>query len=78
MVLDMVNEGIDLSIRVGWLNDSSQVARRIGDWPHILCASPGYIEQHGLPETPAQLADHEWIVFTRLPTPCHWAFTRGG
>lgn len=76
-ILDMVTEGIDLSIRVGWLSDSSLVARKIGDWPRLLCASPGYIEQHGQPETPAQLADHEWIIFTRLPTPYHWVFSRG-
>jgi DNA-binding transcriptional LysR family regulator len=75
-VIDMVKEGIDVSIRIGWLSDSSLVARKLGDWPRMLCASPDYIERHGRPQTPAQLADHEWIIFTLLPTPYHWTFTR--
>ncbi|MEN8207229.1 MAG: LysR family transcriptional regulator [Pseudomonadota bacterium] len=75
-VIDMVKEGIDVSIRVGWLHDSNLIARKLGDWPRFLCASPGYIERHGKPESPAQLVDHEWIIFTRLPTPYHWTFKK--
>jgi DNA-binding transcriptional LysR family regulator len=75
-VIDMVEEGIDVSIRVGWLHDSNLIARKLGDWPRYLCAAPNYIEQHGRPRTPAQLAGHEWIIFTTLPTPYHWTFTR--
>lgn len=75
-IVDMVDEGIDVSIRVGWLDDSNLVARKLGEWPRYLCASPGYIERHGRPETPAQLAEHEWILFTMLPTPYHWTLTR--
>jgi len=75
-VVDMVKDGIDISIRVGWLHDSSLVARKLCDWPRYLCASPDYIEQHGRPVTPAQLTEHEWIVFTLLPTPLHWTFSK--
>jgi len=67
-VVDMVGESIDVSIRVGWLHDSNLIARKLGDWPRFLCASPDYIEQNGRPESPTQLTDHEWIIFTRLPT----------
>jgi len=74
--LDMVKEGIDVSIRVGWLNNSNLIARKLLDWPRYLCASPAYIEQNGLPETPAQLANHECIIFSRLPTPHIWNFTK--
>ena len=70
-VVDMVEEGIDVSIRIGWLPDSNLVARKLADAPRYLCASPGYVERHGQPETPAQLAEHEWIVFTLLPAPLH-------
>ncbi len=77
-VVDMVQEGIDVSIRVGWLHDSSLVARKLGDWPRYLCASPDYIERHGRPASPTALADHEWIIFTLLPTPYHWTFTKNG
>ena len=75
-VVDMVKEGIDVSIRVGWLDDSNFVARKLGDMPRLLCASPGYIEQRGKPESPAELAGHDCIIFTRLPTPYHWIFTK--
>ena len=77
-VIDMVKEGIDVSIRVGWLHDSNLVARKLGDWPRYLCASPDYIERHGRPTSPAQLANHEWILFTLLPTPFHWTFSKNG
>lgn len=75
-MVDMVGESIDVSIRVGWLHDSTLIARKLGDWPRFLCASPDYLERHGRPESPAQLTNHEWIIFTRLPAPFHWTFTR--
>jgi len=74
-VVDMVKEGIDVSVRIGWLHDSNLVARKLCDWPRLMCASPDYIERKGRPESPAQLVDHEWIIFTLLPTPFHWTFT---
>lgn len=75
-VVDIVEEGIDVSIREGWLPDSNLIARKLGDSPSMLCASPDYIAHHGRPESPAQLAEHEWIIFTLLPTPFHWTFTK--
>lgn len=75
-VVDMVKEGVDVSVRIGWLHDSNLVARKLCDWPRLLCASPDYIEHRGRPESPAQLADHEWIIFTLLPTPFHWTFSK--
>ncbi len=75
-VVDMVKEGIDLSVRVGWLADSSLVARRLGESRRLLCASPEYLERHGRPTAPEQLSDHEWIIFSLLPTPYHWTFSR--
>ncbi len=75
-VVDMVKEGIDVSLRVGWLKDSNLVARKLCDWTRFLCASPDYIERRGRPATPAQLTGHEWIIFSLLPTPYHWTFTK--
>ena len=75
-VVDMVDEGIDVSIRIGWLGNSSLIARKLGDSPRLLCASPDYIERQGRPKTPAQLAEHEWIIFTLLPTPHQWTLSR--
>lgn len=75
-VVDMVRDSIDVSIRVGWLNDTNLVARNLCESPRLLCASPGYIERRGKPESPAQLGDHECIIFSLLPTPHQWRFTR--
>jgi len=76
-VVDMVEEGIDLSIRVGWLEDSRLIARRICDSPRMLCASPAYLDLHGRPQKPSQLTKHHCIIFTLLPTPHQWQFSRG-
>ena len=75
-VLDMVEEGIDVSVRIGWLEDSRLIARRICDASRVICASPGYLERRGRPKTPAQLTGHECIIFTLLPTPYQWHFFR--
>lgn len=75
-VVDMTEQGIDIAIRVGWLPDSSLRARKLKDAGRLLCASPEYIEQAGMVKTPEGLVQHEWIIFTRLPTPHHYVFTR--
>lgn len=75
-VVDMVDSGIDVGIRVGWLKDSGLVARKIGESPRLLCASPDYIERRGKPEKPEQLSDHDSIIFSLLPTPYHWRFVK--
>lgn len=75
-VVDMTEMGIDVAIRVGWLPDSSLRARKLKDSPRLLCASPEYIERNGLPETPEELMSHDWIIFTLLPTPYHYIFTK--
>ena len=46
LVVDMVKEGIDVSIRVGWLDDSNFVARKLGDMPRFLCASPRWLSEN--------------------------------
>ena len=59
---DLVAEGFDLSIRIGALNDSSLVARRIASNRRVLCASPDYLRRHGMPATPQELAQHECLL----------------
>jgi DNA-binding transcriptional LysR family regulator len=75
-VVDMTEQGIDVAIRVGWLPDSNLRARKIKDSPRLLCASPEYIERKGLPEKPEDLIQHDWVIFTLLPTPHHYSFTK--
>lgn len=74
-VVDMVQDGLDLSIRVGEVADASLVARRIGSTTAVAVASAAYLEEHGEPAHPSDLAGHECIVFTRTPTPDTWNFT---
>ena len=60
--VDLIAEGFDCAIRVGYLQDSNLIARRVGPINGKLVASPDYIEAHGSPETPEDLADHEALM----------------
>ncbi|EEB84197.1 LysR family transcriptional regulator [Roseobacter sp. GAI101] len=62
--VDIVNEGFDLAVRIGSLKDTSLVARRMASCPFVICASAGYLETHGTPQTPGDLADHNVLAFT--------------
>lgn len=59
---DLLVEGIDVALRSGKLTDSSAKARQIGSWPLIMAGAPAYLEEYGIPETPADLASHSFIV----------------
>lgn len=58
----LVEEGYDLAIRLGQLDDSSLIARRISSRQHFVCASPDYIDQHGKPETISELKQHNCLL----------------
>ena len=59
---DLVSEGFDLAIRIGALEDSTFVARKIAPNRRVLCASPAYLAKHGAPAAPAELAAHECLL----------------
>ena len=61
--VDLINERIDVAIRVGSLEDSSLVATTIGQASMVLVASPAYLQVHGTPQHPQELADHPCLVF---------------
>jgi len=61
---DLVGAGYDLAIRIGALDDSSLIARRLASNRRMLCASPAYLARHGRPRTPAELAQHECVLLT--------------
>lgn len=63
-MVDVVGEGYDLAIRIGALNDSSLVARKLAANRRVLCASPGYLRRHGRPRVPADLARHECVLLS--------------
>ena len=57
----MMDEGVDVAIRIGPLQDSSYQAVRVGQVRRMVCASPSYLEEHGVPLAPADLARHVWF-----------------
>lgn len=60
--LDLISSGFDLAIRIGALDDSSLVARKLADNRRVLCASPEYLRKHGTPRTPQDLSNHECVL----------------
>jgi DNA-binding transcriptional LysR family regulator len=65
-VVNLIEEGLDLGIRIGELPDSSLLARHVGDVRRVLVASPAYIAARGQPKTPTDLKGHAIIAFTGL------------
>ncbi|BAM86566.1 GstR protein [Bradyrhizobium oligotrophicum S58] len=72
--VDMVEEDIHLSLRVGHLVDSQLVARKIANLQMIVCASLAYLERRGTPQSPAELQQHECLVFSSTPGAAVWRF----
>ncbi|MBT8083435.1 MAG: LysR family transcriptional regulator [Gammaproteobacteria bacterium] len=62
-VMDILNEGLDLSIRVGWLKDSSMLSRKLTESRRVLVAGKEYVEAHSPPGHPSDLKDWDWIRF---------------
>ncbi len=76
-IVDLLEEGIDLAVRIGPLPDSALVARPVGSTRRVLCATPEYLKAHGTPEHPRGLARHRLIRFTGLDGGQDWVFQRG-
>jgi DNA-binding transcriptional LysR family regulator len=73
-VVNLVEEGIDVAVRIGPLPDSSLIARQVGLVHRVLVASPDYLKRRGFPETPADLRLHSIISFTGLMPNREWRF----
>ena len=72
--VDLVGEGLDLAVRVGNLADPSLIARPIGMTRRVTVAASSYLERCGTPSTPAALAEHDCVIYTRLATGQRWHF----
>ena len=72
--LGAMEEGVDLAIRIGPLDESSLVARRICNLERVICASPSYLARHGTPRTPDDLQQHNCLSITALPALRRWPF----
>jgi len=75
-VIDLVAEGVDLSLRMGDLAVSSAVARKLATGGRSVLATPAYLERAGEPQSPADLAAHQAVVYSLQPNV--WSFTRDG
>ena len=62
-MLDLLEDGIDVAVRVAALPDASLIARRIAPVERVICASPEYLTRRGMPTTPEELADHDCLAF---------------
>jgi len=64
-LIDLIDARIDIAIRVGHLADSTAIARPLGAFEWIVCAAPAYLDRHGMPAVPADLARHHWLANDR-------------
>src|SRR5262249_43418427 len=72
--LDLIEEGIDVAVRIGPLADSNLVAKRVGEVRRVLVASPTYLKQRGTPKKPADLAGHDTILGAARSETSEWRF----
>jgi DNA-binding transcriptional LysR family regulator len=75
--LNMIDAGVDVAIRIGVLSDSSLMAKRLAPHRRIVCGSPDYFDQNGMPAVPADLVAHESLRLSLLPGD-KWVFNRTG
>jgi DNA-binding transcriptional LysR family regulator len=76
-VVSLLEESIDVALRIGELPDSSLIALRIGSVRRILCASPAYLAARGTPRTPDDLVGHDCITYAGFVSRDVWTFVRG-
>jgi DNA-binding transcriptional LysR family regulator len=75
--IDLVEEGVDVALRMGELADSALTARKIGQSPRRVIGSPAYFDAMGVPQTPADLAKHQAVVYEQRGGGTEWTFRRG-
>ena len=74
-VVDVVRDGIDVALRMGWLRDSSLRAMKLSTFRQMVVASPNYLKSVKAPSHPEDLAEHAWVALTLLSAPLTWSFT---
>src|SRR5262245_24017900 len=77
-VVDIIDEGIDIAIRIGRLADTSFMARKIGEDKRLICAAPSYLARHGTPQKPDELRRHNCIVSRDHAHLNRWSFKVDG
>lgn len=76
-ILDLMEEGLDVAVRIARLPDSTASAVRVGAVRRVLCASPSYLAARGVPRVPSDLSELDAIAFAPSASPPNWSFTFG-
>jgi DNA-binding transcriptional LysR family regulator len=77
-VVDLVEDGYDVAVRIGPLQDSSLVARPLAPQQLLVCAAPDYLQRHGTPQTPEELKQHRCLHYAYASTGNEWHFEKDG
>jgi DNA-binding transcriptional LysR family regulator len=77
-IINLLEDHVDLAVRIGELPDSRLAATRVGAIGRVVCGSPAYFAAHGTPRSPADLSAHPCISFDTLLSPASWTFRAGG
>lgn len=77
-VVDLIDEGLDVAVRIAKLSDSTLTSAKVGAVRRVTCAAPSYLKQHGTPKAPRDLAEHRSFVFSAERSPPSWAFEHKG
>jgi DNA-binding transcriptional LysR family regulator len=77
-VVNLVDEGIDVAVRIGEMPDSTLQAIRVGRVRRVLCASPAYLKEHGTPRRPEDLTSHTAILASGISTTPEWRLDENG
>jgi len=76
--MDLISEGLDFAVRVGELRDSAMIARQVGTYRLALVAAPSYIERHGMPASPDELAGAQCLINLNMSPRNRWPFIKDG
>lgn len=72
---NLLEESIDVAVRIGELPDSSLTAKQVGEVTRVVCGSPVYLKKHGMPKAPSDLRNHECVTFGGLSSSLAWSFS---
>lgn len=76
--IDLIDDHIDMAVRIGELPDSTMVATRVGAIRRVVCGSPAYFKAHGTPQTPDDLNAHMCVAFAIASPASSWTFSKNG
>lgn len=77
-VVNMMDEGVDVAVRIGELPDSSMQATRVGSVRRVICAAPSYLERQGVPQIPDELAAHSIVSASGVTPAPEWRLVQDG